>query len=234
MPALPHRHTAGLTRRELLQIGYSGLLGFGLSSLVGPPRASAAARKPKSVILVFLTGAPSHLDTFDPKPDTPSEIKGEFATIKTNTPGLLATEYLPKLAARSDKFAVVRTLAHKDNNHTAATHHLITGAHQPGVRFDKPLSRADFPCYAAGLSSVRPPADGIPAGVTLPTFLAEGPLVWPGQHGGFLGPRHDPWQITRDPNAADFRVENLPLADGLQVDQFEGRGALLRGANPRR
>src|SRR5207237_3986872 len=139
------------------------------SSLAGTSRANAAGPPKKSVILVFLTGAPSHLDTFDPKPDTPAEIRGDFTTIPTKTPGLLATEHLPRLAARSDKFAVVRTLAHKDNNHTAATHHLITGAHQPGVRFDKPLSRDDFPCYGAGVSYLRPPGDGLPAGVTLPT-----------------------------------------------------------------
>jgi hypothetical protein len=231
---LPHHHTTGISRRELLQIGYSGLLGLGLSSIAGTARAHAAASPKKSVILVFLTGAPSHLDTFDPKPDTPAEIRGEFAAIPTKTPGLLVTEHLPKLAARSDKFAVVRTLAHKDNNHTAATHHLITGAHQPGVRFDKPLSRDDFPCYGAGVSYLRTPADGVPAGVTLPTFLAEGPLVWPGQHGGFLGPRHDPWQITKDPNGPDFKIDNLRLADGLQVEQLRDRAALLDGVNKQR
>ncbi|MBY0512942.1 MAG: DUF1501 domain-containing protein [Gemmataceae bacterium] len=228
---LPHRHP-GVTRRELLQVGCSGLLGLGLSSVV--PVAAASPRRAKSVIVVFLTGAPSHIDTFDPKPDTPAEIRGEFATIQTKTPGLLATEHVVKLAARSDKYAVVRTLSHKDNNHTAATHHLITGANQPGVRFDKPLSRDDFPCYGAGVSYLRPSAPGVPAGVTLPTFLAEGPLVWPGQHGGFLGPKHDPWQITKDPNAAGFGVDNLRLADGLQVDQLRDRVALLESVNRQR
>ncbi len=228
-------HSASFHRRELLQVGCSGVLGLGLSSLLqGRALASAQRAKPKSVILVFLTGAPSHIDMFDPKPDAPVEIRGEFKTIATKTPGLLATEHLPKLAERSQHFAVVRTLAHKDNNHTAATHHLITGANQPGVRFDKPLSRDDFPCFAAGVSYLRPPTDGIPAGVTLPTFLAEGPLVWPGQHGGFLGPKHDPWQITRDPNGADFKVDNLRLADGLQVEQLRDRVALLDGVNRQR
>src|SRR5262249_21931304 len=98
---------------------------------------------------------------------------------------------------------------------------------QPGVRFDKPLSRDDWPCYASGLSSLRPPAAGIPAGVTLPTFLQEGPLVWPGQHGGFLGPRHDPWQITGDPSAAGFRVDSLRAPAGLDVDALGRRRSLL-------
>lgn len=231
MTLFPCSRSAGVNRRELLQIGCSGLLGLGMSSCIP---VTAAPKKAKSVILVFLTGAPSHLDTFDPKPDTPSEIRGEFATIQTKTPGLLATEHLAKLAVRSDKYAVVRTLAHKDNNHTAATHHLITGAHQPGVRFDKPLSRDDFPCYAAGVSFLRTPPVGIPGGVTLPTFLAEGPLVWPGQHAGFLGPKHDPLQITRNPNEPGFGVENLRLADGMQIDQLRDRVALLAAVNKQR
>ena len=230
---MPTPHAIGIHRRELLQIGYSGLLGVGLGGLL--PRAATASspagtgekRTPKSVILVFLSGAASQLDTFDPKPDAPVEIRGEFKTIPTKIPGVQFGEHLPLLADRADKLAVVRTLSHKDDNHTAATHHLITGAKQPGVRFDKPLSRDDWPCFAGGVSFLRPPGKGVPAGVTLPTFLAEGPLVWPGQHAGFLGPKFDPWQITKDPSKPDFRVENVQLAAGLDIEQFNNRLALL-------
>jgi hypothetical protein len=227
-PTSPHRHAIGITRREVLQIGYSGLLGLSLAA-----RAAAtpqAAKKPKSVILVFLTGAPSHLDTFDPKPDAAPEIRGEFGVIQTKVPGLVVSDLLPKLAARADKYAVVRTLAQKDNNHTAATHHLITGALQPGVRFDKPLSRDDWPCYGAGVAYTRPQPAGVPAAVTLPTFLAADSLVWPGQHGGFLGPKFDPLQITSDPNTPDFKVENLRPV-GMDVDQLTDRMALLDAVN---
>jgi hypothetical protein len=146
-------------------------------------------------------------------------------------PGVKFGEHLPKLAARADKLAVVRTFAHKDNNHTAATHHVITCTLQPGVKFDKPLSRDDWPCYAGGVSFLNPPTDGIPAGVTLPTFLAEGPLVWPGQHAGFLGPKFDPWQISKDPNKADFKVDNVRLPAGLDADQLSDRMALLSAVN---
>jgi hypothetical protein len=232
MASAPHAHRIGIHRRELLQVGYSGLLGLGLSSFVARSAGAAPRRStPKSVILVFQTGAPSHIDTFDPKPDTPAEIRGEFGVIDTKTPGVKFGEHLPQLAARADQIAIVRTFTHKDNNHTAATHHLMTGALQPGVRFDKPLSRDDWPCYAAGVSFCNPPADGIPAGVMLPTFLAEGALVWPGQHGGFLGPKYDPWQITQDPNAKEFRVENLKLPAGLDVDQLSDRLSLLQSVN---
>src|SRR5262245_2466527 len=132
-------HRIGLNRRELLQVGYSALLGV---TTAGAARARTVHR-PKSVILVFLTGAASHIDTLDPKPDAPAEIRGEFGVVRTAVPGLILSEHLPRLAARARQYAVVRTLAHKDNNHTAATHHVLTGSAQPGVRFDKPLSRDD-------------------------------------------------------------------------------------------
>jgi hypothetical protein len=231
MAFAPHAHRIGIHRRELLQVGYSGLLGLGLSGFVARTAAAPKRNRPKSVVLAFQTGAASHIDTLDPKPDAPAEIRGEFGVIDTTIPGVKFGEHLPLLAARADRMAIVRTFAHKDNNHTAATHHLITGAAQPGVRFDKPLSRDDWPCYAAGVSYLRPPADGVPAGVTLPTFLAEGPLVWPGQHGGFLGPKFDPWQISQDPNAKQFRVDNLSLPAGLDVDQLGDRLSLLQSVN---
>jgi hypothetical protein len=225
-----HRHTLGIDRRELLQVGYSGLLGLGLSSLpaaASQPAGTRAARKPRSVIIVFLTGAPSHIDMFDLKPDAPPEVRGEFRPVATNVPGVQVGEHLPRLATRADRYALVRTLSHRENNHLVATHHVLTGYPQPGAFFDKVASRTDWPCYSSGLSCLRPRTDGVPTGVNLPTFLVEGPLTWPGQHAGFLGPRHDPWQITRDPNASDFRVDSLRLAAGLEIDRLDDRRALL-------
>ncbi len=194
--ASTHQHRIGITRRELLQVGYSGLLGLTLPSLLTRRAVSAEvsrvggrqARKPKSVILVFLTGAPSHLDTFDMKPDAADGIRGEFKPIGTKVPGLVVCEHLPRLAARADKYAIVRSLAHRDNNHLVSTHHLLTGHFQPGAFFDKIASRDDWPSYSSALDYLHPRSDGLPSGVNLPTFLMEGPLTWPGQHAGFLGP----------------------------------------------
>jgi hypothetical protein len=227
-----HQHRIGINRRELLQVGYSGLLGIGLSSLL-THRAEATrptgstGRAPKSVILIFLTGAPSHHDMFDLKPDAPAEIRGEFRPIASRVPGISVCEHLPRLAACADKYAIVRSLSHRDNNHLVATHHLLTGEHQPGAFFDKVASRDDWPNYSSGLDYLRPRHDGLPSGVNLPTFLMQGSLTWPGQHAGFLGPRHDPWQIRRDPGAADFGMDSLRPAEGIDATRLNDRRALL-------
>lgn len=226
--SMPHRHKTGITRRGWLQVGYSGVLGIGLSSLLGQ-RAVAAAptRRTRSVILIWCTGAPSHIDMFDPKPDAPAEIRGEFRPIATRVPGLWIGEHLPRLAARADKYAIVRSLSHRENNHLVATHHLLTGYQQPGAFFDKVASRDDWPNYAAALDHLRPRNDGLPSGVNLPTYMMEGPLTWPGQHAGFLGPRHDPWQITRDPNLPGFGMDSLRPAAGIDVTRLGDRRSLL-------
>jgi len=228
-----------LDRRSFLQVGYSGLLGLGLTSILsnrakaGSPSPPAPlprreGRNPKSVIIVFLTGAPSHLDMFDMKPDAPAEIRGEFRPITTRVPGLHVCEHLPRLAARAEKYAVVRSLSHRENNHLVATHHVLTGHQQPGAFFDKVASRDDWPCYSSTVDYLRPRTDGLPSGVNVPTFLMEGPLVWPGQHAGFLGPRHDPWQITRDPGSANFGMDSLRPAEGIDVARLDNRRALLQ------
>lgn len=218
----------GWNRRSIVQVGFSSFLSMGLGSMA---QAASNGPRAKSVILVFQTGAPSHIDTFDPKPDSPLEVRGEFGVVKTSLPGVVYSEHLPMLAARAHRTTIVRSFSHKDNNHTAATHHIITGSLQPGVRFDKPLSRDDWPCYGAAVSYFSPASPGIPTAVTLPTFLADGPLVWPGQHGGFLGPRHDPWQITKDPSRPNFKAENLTLPAGLSVTHMRDRMELLTHIN---
>jgi Protein of unknown function (DUF1501) len=228
-----HRHSVGFVRREFIQVGFSGLLGLGLSNLVAArsradesvahsPRARA-----KSVILVFLTGGLSHLDSFDMKPSAPEGIRGEFKPIATNVSGIQFCEHLPQLAARADKLAIVRSLSHKYTNHLNATHEVLTGQSQPGAFFDKIASRDDYPCYASTIDKVRPRADGIPSGVMLPTFLMEGPLIWPGQHGGFLGPKHDPWQVRQDPNRPGFGFEGMSLPAGMSVERLDRRKSLF-------
>lgn len=232
-----HRHGIGLHRREVLQAGYSGLLGLSLPAVMArqatavPQASPLPAKSPKSLVIVFLTGACSHHDTFDMKPQAPAEIRGEFKQISTSVPGYQICEHLPRLAQRAHKYAVIRTLTHQDNNHLMSTHHVLTGEKQPGGFFDKVASRDDWPCYSSALSFLRPRTDGLPTGVNLPTFLREGPLTWPGQHAGFLGQSFDPWQITGDPQKRDFRVDALTLAPGIDVQRLDRRHSLLEDVN---
>lgn len=243
-------HPTGIVRREFLQVGFSGFFGMGLQGLLAgrslaSPGVGGGRRtgRAKSMIVVFLTGGLSHIDSFDLKPDAPEGIRGEFRPIDTNVPGIHYCEHLPGLAARADKLAVVRSLSHQHTNHLNGTHQVLTGHPQPGAFFDKIASRDDYPCYASVLDKVRPTADGVPSGVTLPTFLMEGPLVWPGQHAGFLGPKHDPWLIRQDPNRPDFHVDDLSLPAGLDAERVRRRRALFddlgaqlatSGARPRK
>ena len=176
----------GVRRRELLQVGSSALLGLSLPGLLGKQPVAAAAQKAgltgraKSVILAFQTGACSHHDTFDMKPDASAEARGPFQPIATPVPGFQVCEHLPRLAERAKKYAVVRSFSHRDNNHLMSTHHVLTGHLQPGGFFDKVASRTDWPCYAAACDHLKPPQDAIPSGVHLPTFLMSAPLTWPG------------------------------------------------------
>jgi hypothetical protein len=229
-----HEHKIGFVRREFLQVGFSGFLGLGMPALLTGRASAATPGRAKSVILAFLTGGPSQIDTFDPKPNAPERIRGEFKPIQTAAPGVLFSEHLPGLAARADKLAVVRTLAHQHTNHLNGTHQILTGHPQPGAFFDKIASRDDYPCYAGALDYIRPRNDGVPSGVMLPTYLMEGPLTWPGQNAGFLGPKHDPWHIKEDPNRAGFRVESLNLPEGFSVERLGKRRSLLDELNIQR
>lgn len=232
-----HRHSVGFVRREFIQVGFSGLLGLGLQDWLasraraawGDAKVSPSTTPPraKSVILVFLTGGLSHLDSFDMKPDAPEGIRGEFKPAATKVPGIQFCEHLPHLAALADRLAVVRSLSHSYTNHLNGTHEMLTGNSQPGAFFDKVASRDDYPCYASAVDAIRPRVDGIPSGVSLPTFLMEGPLTWPGQHAGFLGPKHDPWQVRQDPNRPGFGFEGLALPAGVSVERLDRRKSLL-------
>jgi len=224
--------TYPVSRRGFLQVGASTAVGLGLPALLaGRAVGSDRGGSPKSVILVNLTGGMSHIDCLDLKPDAPAEVRGEFKPINTTVPGIQLCEHLPRLAARMRHWALVRSLSHRENGHLPGTHRLLTGATMPNQRqtdLDNVLSRRDWPCYAAGLNHLRPRHDGIPNGVTLPHALIEGPLTWPGQHAGFLGPAHDPMLVTQDPNSPSFRMDTFTLPAGIDPERCEQR----RGPEP--
>lgn len=223
-------------RRGFVSLAASGVVGAALPRGVRAGAESGAARgRAKSTLVILLSGGPSQLDTFDPKPQAPTEIRGEFAAISTAIPGVQVCEHLPRLAQQADRLAIVRSLSHGEHNHLLATHVALTGRPTPVPRgasdLDRVQSRSDFPNFAAALDYLRPRTDGVPTGVSLPNYLIEGPLTWPGQHAGFLGVRHDPWQINQDPNADNFRVDGLTLQAGLSHERLLSRRKLLDGLN---
>ena len=220
-----------IDRRDLLQVGCSSFLGLSLPALL---QAAENRRNGKSVILVFQTGGGSQLETFDPKPDAPDHIRGEFKTIQTKIPGVLFGEHLPKLAERTDKIAVVRSFSHGDNRHLSGTHNTLTGEPQVfrgNANEDKELSRLDRPSYGGGVKLINPTTNGMPCQVTLPRPLIEGPLTWPGQHAGFLGPKYDPWQVNSDPNGKDFKVHGIQMMDGITTSRLTNRVDFLKRMN---
>lgn len=233
-----HCHRRGLNRKEFLQVGFSGLLGLGLPQVFHARRAQAreeqaASGRAKSVILVFCTGAPAHQDMWDLKPHAPAEVRGEFQPIDTNAPGVQISEHLPRLARLADNYAVVRSMTHALPGHEQGTHFMLTGVNELPPGATHMASRNDWPCYASAMQYLRPRADGLPSGVLLPTYLHNG-YGFSGQHGGFMGSKYDPWQLTRDPNAADFRLEELHLLPGLTVDRVNDRRTLLNSLDQQR
>ncbi len=226
-----------LDRRRLLQVASASVIGAtlpcaALQTIASPTRVNARA---KSVLLILLSGGPSQLDMWDPKPDAPGEIRGEFKAINTAVPGISICEHMPQLASRIGQWSIIRTMAHVEHNHLLATHVALTGRATPiprgGSDLDRVESRNDFPNFAAALDFVKPRQDGIPNGVSLPNYLIEGPLTWPGQHAGFLGTRHDPWQINHDPNDPNFRVDSLSLPLDMNANRLVTRRSLLDQIN---
>ena len=225
-----------IDRRQLLRIGAAGVVGSALPLTQSPASAaSSGTGRAKSVLLVLLSGGPSQLDTLDPKPNAPAEIRGEFSAIQTAVNGISICEHLPKLAEQIGRWSIIRSLAHLEHNHLLATHVALTGRPTPiprgGSDLDRVESRFDFPNFASALDWMRPRTDGIPTGVSLPNYFIEGPLTWPGQYAGFLGPKHDPWQINQDPNDPNFRIDSLSLQPGVTPPRLISRQHLLEELN---
>ncbi|HVC94035.1 MAG TPA: DUF1501 domain-containing protein [Pirellulales bacterium] len=232
----PHHHRLGISRKEFLQVGFSGLLGLHVGQLragAAPVGRAAASGRAKSVILVFCTGAPAHQDIWDLKPTAPAEVRGEFQPVDTNVPGIRITPHLPRLARLADRYAIVRSMTHNLPGHEQGTHFMLSGVNSLPAGATHMASRNDWPCYASGVQYLQPRADGLPSGVSLPTYLHNG-YGFSGQNGGFLGSEFDPWQLTRDPNAADFRLQELDLLPGLTVDRLSDRRSLLAKLDDKR
>jgi hypothetical protein len=214
----------------MLRVGAVGLTGLSLPGLLRA-EASGRSRKgtAKSVIMLFQFGGPSHLDTFDPKPDAPAEIRGEFKTIRTKTPGLLVTEHLPRLAERSDLYAVVRSVRHTRSAHNSGAYYSLTGREPLVDIVTANASATDFPHPGSVVDHLDRREKTIPTFVALPTMIADGPFRTPGEFAGLLGKAHDPLWVLQDPNAADFKVTELAPPEGVDVGRVNDRKAIQAG-----
>src|SRR5215211_4557215 len=216
---------AGQSRRDFLQLGLGGMLGLGMSDLLrlraSEPAAAAPAfakRKDVNCILIWLDGGPSHYETFDPKPDAPSEVRGELKPIATAIPGVRFAEVIPRLASVADKFTVLRSVCHKDPNHGGGNHYMMTGAPTP-----VPVGCGDFvtfhPSYGSVVSWTRGIRNGLPAYMTTPEMSRSGGP-------NFLGAQHAPFIIKGSPNSKDFRVRDVVLPPEISSGRAQTRQQL--------
>ncbi len=249
-----HRACNGLSRRQLLEAGGAGLLGLSLPRLLAaeatqPPRAARA----KSVIFLFLFGGPSQLETFDMKPDAPEKIRGPFRPIASRTPELRISEHLPRCAALSDKFAVIKTMSHGYNDHSGGGHYIQTGHrwHLPiGGGFN--VTPNDWPSMGSvvkWMSLQEGAGEGsgdLPPYVVVPNSLGrlqeyKVQLRRPGETAGWLGRAADPLNTRIDKRDAkdnpyfrdctddelQFEIQGLQPREGITLDRLDRRRSLL-------
>lgn len=214
------KNRSSVTRRDCLKLGLGALFGGGLADMLRlKSRASGeSAAVARSVILIWMDGGPTHYETFDPKPNAPAEIRGEFQPIQTRTVGVQYSQHMQKLAAISDKTAIVRSIRHDQGNHGAGNHYMMTGA-PPRI----PVGCGAFVSFHPSLGSVTAHERGAPHG--LPAYFSMPSMS---RSGGpnFLGARYAPFVVDDNPNSTDFRVRDVALPRGLSEGRFDSRRAI--------
>ncbi|HEY2415784.1 MAG TPA: DUF1501 domain-containing protein [Pirellulaceae bacterium] len=201
----------GIKRRDFLRIGALGT-GIGLSSYLRLASAGEVqGAKAKAAIFINLTGGPSHMDTFDLKPDAPSEVRGKFNNIKTNVPGVEFCEHLPKLGQCADKFAILRGVSHTLAAHELGTEYVNTGS--------RPLPSLEYPGYGAVVTKELGGPEDLPPFVAIPNS---------NQRPGFLGVQYAPLNTTSTPKAGQpYGVRGISLGNGITIEEIERRNSLL-------
>jgi hypothetical protein len=213
----------GLSRRSFLQAGALGLAGLSLPGMLRQRAEAATSTSDTAVILIWLDGGPTHLETYDPKPDAPAEYRGPLKAIATNVPGIQLNELLPRHARVMDRLAIVRSVHHDNGDHFAGAHWMLTGYHGSNAAQLEPM----YPSAGSITAKLRGAnAPGVPAYVAVPVASSVG-LVPGYNSGAYLGTSYNPFQTGGDPNAAAFSVRNLTLPGGLTLAQLEDRRQLL-------
>ncbi len=224
-----HRHCDGITRRQCIRIGATGLFGgLSLPTLL-QLQANAAANdlpaKAKACIFLMLEGGPSHIDMWDLKPQAPAEIRGPFRPISTAVPGTHISQLLPLCAKVADKFTILRSHSHNDNAHQTGRHWVLTGY---------PPSFADGQARGVPFNELYPSIGSIVsrelgAGGQVPPYIELPNALGPGGP-GFYGAKYAPFTINNDPSQPDFKVRDLNIPESITDERFERRQRLLSEA----
>jgi hypothetical protein len=222
---------ARLTRRRLLQIGGIGAIGLGLPELLRA-RESAPARRgrEKSCIFVVQYGGASHIDSFDPRPDAPEDVRGPYKAIATNVPGVRVGELLPRLARLADRYCLVRSMSHGNGGHDGGMHVAMTGHSVP---------KENTPYFGSVMAKLRPATRNVPSYVWVQNLAGDVQPRYLG--GGFLGAPYGPLRVGTDldtPAAPGFRFTAFDPAKDVPADRMLRRERLLasvdRDAGPMR
>ena len=218
-----NRYCDGLNRRSFLQVGMAGMGSLGVADLLQAKSVSRAARKDTSVILIWLDGGPSHIDTYDMKPAAPTEYRGIWSPVATNVPGIEITELFPHQAKIADKFSVIRSMHHDNGDHFTGGHYMLTGKGGASGAENSP-KHPFFGAAAARMTGPRHPA--MPAHAAVPYAMSIG--IRPGYFGAaYVGKEFDPFETGGDPNAANFKVQNLAPLPTLDAARLQNRRSLL-------
>ena len=252
MLTIPNRHLArfcdGSSRREFMKIGSLGLFGLTLQDVLRMQDKANAATLPskyegstgfgsaKSVIVLFLQGGPSHIDIWDPKPEAPSNIRGEFKSIKSRVPGIELSETMPMLADAIDKCTLIRSMSYTPAglfNHTAAIYQMLTGYEPTEVSPSgqlEPPSPNDYPTAGSWITKFLPMSEPVLPFVELPRPLQESSVIGKGGAAGFIGKAYDPYRLYQDPNMP-IQLADLELRKEVPAARLQGRFDLLRSIN---
>ena len=209
----------GLSRRGVLRLGQLTGLGIGLSQLSSINAAFGEPRRvAKSCILIWLDGGPSHLETFDLKPDAAKEVRGPLAAIATAVPGIFISECMPQTSQRMKDFALIRSMTSPLGEHNLGTHYLLTGY--------RPTPVLEYPSFhAVANQRLRPAKSILPNNVAIPDYRVGGAKF---SGAGFLPSEFGPFSLGADPAQADFRVRDLSLTANLTLERIERRRTFAR------
>ncbi|MBI1901129.1 MAG: DUF1501 domain-containing protein [Planctomycetia bacterium] len=227
------RFCDGISRRSLLKVGTAGLFGSGLALPALLQRQAQAkehgidaAKDERSVIILFLKGGMSTIDTFDLKPEAPAEIRGEFDPIDTSVPGIQIGEHLPRLAKEMNKLSLIRSFAHKNSDHGPADHYMLTG-YFPAAGFNPSVSpNNQRPAHGAVIARKLGPRGKFASGGAVPPYICL-PKMHASAGSAYLGPAAAPFVIEADPNSPGFSVPDLAPPLELEADRLDARRELL-------